>query len=101
MARYAGLKQAIDRAVEDFQSHLQRLPDQRLPDPQTEAGDPVEVPDGLGEQAVGGSVIALSGLSSGLPDAADGVPSEADDPGGDHASEEVEDLLSEDDSAGC
>ena len=64
---------------------------------QQEAGDLVEVPDGLGEQAVGGGVVALSGLPGGLPDAADGVPPEADDPGGDEAPEEVEDLLAEGD----
>ena len=68
---------------------------------QPDAGDLAEVPDGLGEEAVGGGVVALSSLSGGLPDATDGASSQADDPGGDHASEEVEDLLSEDSGEGC
>jgi hypothetical protein len=40
-------------------------------------------------------MVALLGLSSGLPDAADGASAQADDPGGDHAAEEGEDFLAE------
>jgi hypothetical protein len=46
-------------------------------------------------------MIALSGLSGGLPHATDGVSSEADDPSGDHASEKLKDFLSEEDGEGC
>ena len=42
-----------------------------------------------------GQSVALLGLSGGFPDAADGVSSEADDPGGDHAAEEGEDFRAE------
>ena len=64
---------------------------------QQDTRDFIEIPDGLGEQAVGCGVVAMLGLPCGFPDAADGVPTEADDPGGDHASEEVKDLLAEGD----
>jgi hypothetical protein len=44
---------------------------------QQEASDLVELPDRLGEQAIGGGMAALLGLYGGLPDAADAASAQA------------------------
>ena len=59
------------------------------------AGEVVEVPDGLGEQAEGGGMVAAGGQAGCLPDATDSPPTQADNPGGGHEREGGEDLGSE------
>jgi hypothetical protein len=58
-----------------------------------QAADLVPVPHGLAEQAEGRRVVALLSLAGGLPDAADGAPAQADDPGRDHLAEQGMDFL--------
>ena len=62
---------------------------------QEDAADLVPVPGGLAEEAEGRGVAVVGGASGGLPDAADGAASQADDPGGDHQAEGGEDLGAE------
>ena len=52
----------------------------------------VPVPDGRAEDVVGGVVVPLGGQTGGLPDAADGVRAETDDPASDQGLERLEDL---------
>src|SRR5262249_915129 len=67
---------------------------------QQDAGDLIEVPDGLGEEAVGSGMVALLGLAGSLPDPTDGTPSGADDPRRHHVAEEGKGLLAEDNGQG-